>query len=942
MQLSKTTAQFFSPPPGSHTRDTGNFSQKIVIAVNLVPFMDEKQLQRQAVASAELSALATPGSIPLNICYPDEILSPAGWKIAPELQRSADLELKIDGKRKPFVTDLFDIAANWATEYGIGWFLLANSDIIITDGLIHEIHRLHSEGFETAAISRNEIEEVDATGRIIPGELIINGYDVFACKTSWWLANRHRFQPYIYGERAWDAVFAAIMACHSRFTMLYVNGLCFHHKHPPSWLTGLYSEYNLKLYLENDKPYSDRYRAFIKNLSSLERSLLTREKITELLAQYFTNTETVQNEDKTMGTDIKSQSYLPDDKICLRIDCSATKGTLFMEPLPTQHSAPKKYTSMSVDAETRFESELRAIFREKRPATIIETGTYLGQGTSSIIWRALRDFGISADFTTIEVNPEHHRRAVEHFKSQGMEIRAELGVSVQREMLPDKTEIADRFITNREYDGIYYDHDESVRADRYFAETNFNVNDDLLRKTMQRCAFKPDFVLLDSAGHMGFIEFQYFMTLIQGDCILMLDDVYHCKHFKTLQVIKQDPRFEILVESHEKFGFCIARYTHIRSLLFIRTDLIGDNILAAAMLPHLRTKYPDAAITVVCQDHVAELYAAFPLVERIISFNLDTIYQNKTYQASILEQIRNVRAELCLNSVFSRTPLSDLLAVASNAKISVAQEGDLFNIAAETRARNNSYYTRLLPTTGTKRAEIQRHHDFLAGIGITTGDLELPFWVLPEDVQEVDKLFRDSDLKPEKTIAFFAGAQDGIKRYESYGTALADICQEQGFTVIALGAKKDHAINQLNLDATRVRTLNLCGATTLRQTGVIISRCRLAVGADTGLAHIACAVGTPNVILLGGWHWGRFLPYSPLTSIVSLPLDCYGCDGKCRYEQAYCITGIIPETITDAIRRTLSKKSDKPRLFAQSSARWHPQVNKPLWVPAESILHGQL
>ena len=610
-------------------------------------------------------------------------------------------------------------------------------------------------------------------------------------------------------------------------------------------------------------------------------------------------------------------------------------------PVPAQQTLPKSYSSMSVDGETQFEMELRAIFRELRPSSIIETGTYLGQGTSSIIWRALRDFGIDAEFTTIEVNPRHHQLAVAHFAAQGMKIRAELGVSVPRGLLPDRNQIADKFIVRKEYDGIYYDHDESVRAELYFAETDFKVADDLLFAAMGRCRFKPEFVLLDSAGHMGFIEFQYFMSLIKGDCILMLDDVYHCKHFKTLQVIKKDPRFEILVESREKFGFCIARYTHVKSLLLVRTDLIGDNILASAMLPPLREKYPDAAMTVLCQERIAELYAASPLVQRIISFDLERIYEEEPYRESIIQQIRDLHADLCLNGVFSRTPLSDLLAVASGARITVAQEGDLFNISAETRARNNGYYTHLLPNGGDEKSELQRHRDLLAGIGIESGELELPFWALPEDLESVEQLFRDSGFIPEKTITLFAGAQDGIKRYEGYGAALAGICREQGFTVIALGAKKDYAINQRNLDAIGVQTLNLSGATTLRQSGVIISRCRLAVGADTGLAHIACAVGTPNVVLLGGWHWGRFFPYSPLTSVVSLTLDCFGCDGRCRYAKAHCIGGVAPETMGEAIRRTLAGPSPAARLFAQGNSLWRPKGNEPSWVPAEKILNNR-
>jgi len=149
--------------------------------------------------------------------------------------------------------------------------------------------------------------------------------------------------------------------------------------------------------------------------------------------------------------------------------------------------------------------------------------------------------------------------------------------------------------------------------------------------------------------------------------------------------------------------------------------------------------------------------------------------------------------------------------------------------------------------------------------------------------------------------------------------------------VLALGAAGDHQINQQNLDAIGTRTVNLSGALTLRQSAALLSRCRLAVGAETGLAHMACAVETPNVILLGGGHFGRFMPYSPLTSIVSLPLECHGCNWQCRYQRVHCVRDVAPSAIEEAIRRTLAEPSDKSRLFAVDKSAWQPGNGEPRW-----------
>ena len=286
-------------------------SEKIVIAANLVPFRDESQRQRQEACITSISSLAEKGIVPLNICYPDERMEPAGWQTTQVLQRSANIELKVGGKRKPFVTDLFDIASTWAEKRGIEWFALTNSDIILTEELFAEVRRVMSANYETIAISRNEVERVEPVHGLIPGYLEVNGYDIFACRTDWWLKNRPRFQPYILGERAWDNAYAAIMACHSRFAMLYKDGLCFHVKHPNSWLTGPYAEHNMRLYLGPDKQYSDRYEAFIKEVLATDRKLLTSGAAEALLEKYFPR------EGETMTMLTMCQTEQPVVNICI-------------------------------------------------------------------------------------------------------------------------------------------------------------------------------------------------------------------------------------------------------------------------------------------------------------------------------------------------------------------------------------------------------------------------------------------------------------------------------------------------------------------------------------------------------------------------------------------------------------------------------------------------
>lgn len=69
---------------------------------------------------------------------------------------------------------------------------------------------------------------------------------------------------------------------------------------------------------------------------------------------------------------------------------------------------------------------------------------------------------------------------------------------------------------------------------------------------------------------------------------------------------------------------------------------------------------------------------------------------------------------------------------------------------------------------------------------------------------------------------------------------------------------------------------------------------RFIVSTDTGPAHLAIIHDRPFVGLLGGGQFGVFAPWaqSARQRWVWHPLPCYGCDWRCRFERAHCVTDI--------------------------------------------------
>jgi len=364
---------------------------------------------------------------------------------------------------------------------------------------------------------------------------------------------------------------------------------------------------------------------------------------------------------------------------------------------------------------------------------------------------------------------------------------------------------------------------------------------------------------------------------------------------------------------------------NVKRILWVRTDSIGDAVLASAMLEPLRQKYPRAKLAVLCQQHVANLYTACPLVDSIICYELATLGQ-ATVCAQIVAEITAFNPDLILNSTRSRDRLADELTLKFGPARHIALESDLNNISVADRDLNRGRYQRLIPSAEAPMTELARHADFLRGLGITVDALKPVIWTGPQEEALAEAYFQQQKLDSARTIAVFPGAQRQVRVYDGYAKALQGL---EGFRFLVFGVAGEDSLAQALEQQLPGRTLNLCGRTTLLETAALLRRCRLYVGAESGGAHMACAVGVPNVVVLGGGHFGRFMPYSPLTSAVTLPLDCFGCNWRCQYASAYCLTSLLPEVLGQAIAAALNRRCEKPALFAQMDSQAVPGCGLP-------------
>ncbi len=338
--------------------------------------------------------------------------------------------------------------------------------------------------------------------------------------------------------------------------------------------------------------------------------------------------------------------------------------------------------------------------------------------------------------------------------------------------------------------------------------------------------------------------------------------------------------------------------TDPKRILLLRADAIGDHVLASSLLPLLKAKWPRAHLTVLCPALVADLFQACPFVDQIIPFQPGTI-RNHWNRMRLRWRLRRPY-DLAVNTVFSRDTLVDFLARRVRAKRFLAFNGDSANQSRERLTRNNPTYTELVEAPAIATHVLDRLGQMARTLGLE-GELKPQAWFSDADKAWADRLLKEHGIQPGQALAFFPGSGTPQRRYPGYAQALRAFLHERPTPILALGSPADAS---LAVDCTRelkAQVLNLCGKTTLPQAAAILARCRLAVGAESGLAHLAWAVGTPHAVVLGGGHFGRFMPRAPLTTSACLPMDCFGCNWDCRWDRPHCIQDLPPDTLTAAM-----------------------------------------
>lgn len=243
-----------------------------------------------------------------------------------------------------------------------------------------------------------------------------------------------------------------------------------------------------------------------------------------------------------------------------------------------------EYSSVSMSTDASFIENIEKIFADNYITDILESGSYLGKGSTVILADAVIKSGKAfPNFVTLEVDYELFKKARNNLKKYPF-VKPIWGISIAKNEAIDFIKNDDAIIHHEQFEDIYIDNikdplnfylnevdgqlskiifRENVIKKiikKLFVEKAPRFHENYFEKEIPFIKNKTPLILLDSAGGLGFLEFQTVCNLMKGNSFyLILDDIHHLKHFRSYEILKTNNDFVIIAEE-KKHGWVIAKY----------------------------------------------------------------------------------------------------------------------------------------------------------------------------------------------------------------------------------------------------------------------------------------------------------------------------------------------------------------------------------------------
>jgi len=320
-----------------------------------------------------------------------------------------------------------------------------------------------------------------------------------------------------------------------------------------------------------------------------------------------------------------------------------------------------------------------------------------------------------------------------------------------------------------------------------------------------------------------------------------------------------------------------------RDILVIRPGGIGDAVLLLPALNLLNKHFPSCRISIMAEKRNAGIFEAIPHVKNLFLYHkIKDLCKALQYSYDIVIDTEQWHRLSAIVAYLTAAPMK--IGFATN------ERAGLFSHAIPYSHDDYEIFSFLNLIEPL--------------IGKTKWDVTRPFFPLPD--RFTFKLDRERPW-----IAIFPGASIEERKWPTDRfRGILRWLDKKGMRVVLVGGKQDNKIADYIIDGFS-RHLNLAGKLSLKETAQILAQVQLLLTTDSGIMHLAVAIGTPVVALFGPGIQNKWAPRDYISIVINKHLPCspctrFGYTPPCPYD-ARCMKEISVDEVKEAINAILAK-----------------------------------
>ena len=334
----------------------------------------------------------------------------------------------------------------------------------------------------------------------------------------------------------------------------------------------------------------------------------------------------------------------------------------------------------------------------------------------------------------------------------------------------------------------------------------------------------------------------------------------------------------------------------LKNILIVKLSAIGDVIHALPVSYAIKETFPNAKLTWVVEPPAYEILKMNPYIDKVI------LFQKKEFKTimGFIKKFFPFKRELQEEPYDA---VLDLQGLFKSAAIAYFAQSDIKLGICNMREMSN-HISR--PVIG-KHAHghiVERYLDTARAIGCKVEKVIFPLEI-PKDEEEQAKVIMERAGMRENVpyVVFAVGANWPNKRWTIDNFALlSDWFYNMKVMPVIVGngvvdEQREHDIEAM----IEIPPINLVNKTNWAQLSYVIKNARLVVGGDTGVVHLAAALGIRTVMLMGPTDANRNGPYNQTENAIEVNRPCKGCWKRVCPQNVDCLENITVRQVEEKI-----------------------------------------